>query len=358
MIVSEARIAANRRNAQKSTGPKTPEGKQKSRANALKHGLCSNIIVEEDRDALQERNRELFYALKPQNDYHNWLVDKAALVSLKVDRVERIERRLRDKAALRAELAWDDDRRLEAEILGGMLAKRPAETVETLRRTPHGCEWLMTRWAMLARVADVEKAWNDDQTSLAFDLLATPTVFRTGRKPGETLDFDGNLVEAADDPAAVARRAIAELKQQREIAADLDEVERALVEADLTHDLDPEMRRLRRYEGTLHRRFQWCVAQINHPSPYKAANPGLTPNWTAPPEPELKPEPPLPEELLAAKHSPLSPHPPFDLEPDEFPEPGQDADIPAILKSRKEKRQRRAEARREAKRRKLQGLRA
>jgi len=48
MIVSEARIAANRRNAKLSTGPKTAEGKEKSRANALKHGLCSSVIVPED----------------------------------------------------------------------------------------------------------------------------------------------------------------------------------------------------------------------------------------------------------------------------------------------------------------------
>ena len=51
-------------------------------------------------------------------------------------------------------------------------------------------------------------------------------------------------------------------------------------------------------------------------------------------------------------------HPPFDLEPDEFPEPGQVADIPKILKSRKQKRQAKAESRRESRRRKLDKLRA
>ena len=36
------RIEANRRNARRSTGPRTAEGKARVSRNALKHGLCSN----------------------------------------------------------------------------------------------------------------------------------------------------------------------------------------------------------------------------------------------------------------------------------------------------------------------------
>ena len=39
--VSQKRLDANRRNAQKSTGPRTPEGKAKASANAATHGLSS-----------------------------------------------------------------------------------------------------------------------------------------------------------------------------------------------------------------------------------------------------------------------------------------------------------------------------
>ncbi|MFO0887832.1 MAG: hypothetical protein U0790_01670 [Isosphaeraceae bacterium] len=38
-MTSPARIEANRRNAQRSTGPRTEAGKDKVRLNALKHGL-------------------------------------------------------------------------------------------------------------------------------------------------------------------------------------------------------------------------------------------------------------------------------------------------------------------------------
>ncbi len=45
MPVSEKKLIANRRNAQKSTGPKTPYGKLRSSRNAVKHGLYSNFNI-------------------------------------------------------------------------------------------------------------------------------------------------------------------------------------------------------------------------------------------------------------------------------------------------------------------------
>ena len=44
MSASPARIAANRRNARKSTGPRTAKGKAVASRNACKHGLLSRIL--------------------------------------------------------------------------------------------------------------------------------------------------------------------------------------------------------------------------------------------------------------------------------------------------------------------------
>ena len=45
-MASDKQIAANRRNAQKSTGPNTLAGKLKCRSNAFRHGLTAETVVE------------------------------------------------------------------------------------------------------------------------------------------------------------------------------------------------------------------------------------------------------------------------------------------------------------------------
>ena len=44
-MATEAQILANRRNAQKSTGPRTREGKAAVSQNAIKHGLLARQAV-------------------------------------------------------------------------------------------------------------------------------------------------------------------------------------------------------------------------------------------------------------------------------------------------------------------------
>jgi hypothetical protein len=49
---SEKQIAANRANAQKSTGPRTPEGKAVVSLNSLTHGIrCSRVVLPGDDEA-------------------------------------------------------------------------------------------------------------------------------------------------------------------------------------------------------------------------------------------------------------------------------------------------------------------
>ena len=49
-MTSFRRIEANRRNALRSTGPRTEEGKRSSRANAYRHGLTAETVVPDVED--------------------------------------------------------------------------------------------------------------------------------------------------------------------------------------------------------------------------------------------------------------------------------------------------------------------
>jgi hypothetical protein len=340
MEVSEARISANRRNAQHSTGPRTEEGKSRSRANALQHGLCATIVVPESPELIEKRTLEFSASLQPGDAVGVWMVEQAALASLRIDHCQRIERGARYKAMLRAEVSWDDDRLLEAEILGESLARDPARTVETLRRTPQGCDWLSRRWAMLAYSADIQAGgWTEEQTGLAFDLLGTPAVFRQGRKPGEMIDGQGRSVAPASDPAAVARREIAALEGRREVVAHIDEAERTLALSDLTEENNAELKRLRRYEATLQSRLRWSLKQVHIPS--RSDAPAPAPQAGPAPKPQPRP--------AAEKIRPA--------DPIQTPS-ARAAEVPVILSDRQERKLRKAESRRDAKRRKFEKLRA
>ncbi len=55
-MATDAQLAANRRNARKSTGPRTPEGKAVSSQNATRHGLFASsvLLANESEMRLQE----------------------------------------------------------------------------------------------------------------------------------------------------------------------------------------------------------------------------------------------------------------------------------------------------------------
>jgi hypothetical protein len=66
-MASAAQIEANRLNARKSTGPRTPEGKAKAAQNAIKHGLFARegVIRGEDREEFEVHREMLLEQLNP-----------------------------------------------------------------------------------------------------------------------------------------------------------------------------------------------------------------------------------------------------------------------------------------------------
>ena len=77
-MTTDKQNIANRQNALKSTGPKTPEGKELARKNSIKHGLLSKdlVIREEDSKALQALMDDLFATLQPLGKIEEVLTEK------------------------------------------------------------------------------------------------------------------------------------------------------------------------------------------------------------------------------------------------------------------------------------------
>jgi hypothetical protein len=64
-MTSFRQIEANRRNAQLSTGPKSQEGKSRSRRNATRHGLTAETVI----DALEDAEDYAAFELAVTSDY-------------------------------------------------------------------------------------------------------------------------------------------------------------------------------------------------------------------------------------------------------------------------------------------------
>ena len=92
-MATDAQIVANRANAVRSTGPKTLEGKENSRRNALRHGLTARHVVAMDErgDDFAAYHAELTAAFSPQDAFEAALVRRLALLSWRLDRLCRIE---------------------------------------------------------------------------------------------------------------------------------------------------------------------------------------------------------------------------------------------------------------------------
>lgn len=95
-MASPAQIAANRQNALKSTGPRTPEGKAKVRLNSLVHGLRTQdvVLAGEDQQAFDELRRSFLEKYRPQDPDELYCVDKMIASYWRSRRIPKIEAEL------------------------------------------------------------------------------------------------------------------------------------------------------------------------------------------------------------------------------------------------------------------------
>lgn len=91
---SDKRIAANRENAKKSTGPKTPAGKARASRNSTRHGILSKAVVldGESRAHFKALLTSLQDELQPQNIVEIGLIETMAVARWRQMRLWSMER--------------------------------------------------------------------------------------------------------------------------------------------------------------------------------------------------------------------------------------------------------------------------
>jgi hypothetical protein len=97
-MASEAQVHANRANAQKSTGPRTPEGKAVVAQNAVRHGLAARLEVIRGEDQAEfDRLREaMLEELAPVGARELMLAERVVGLSWRLDRAGRLQNEVFD----------------------------------------------------------------------------------------------------------------------------------------------------------------------------------------------------------------------------------------------------------------------
>ena len=90
-MATDAQIEANRINAQKSTGPRTVDGKAKVAQNAVKHGLLAEdaVIRGESVEDFSAHREEVFADLRPVGTMESMLAERVASLMWRLQRLRR-----------------------------------------------------------------------------------------------------------------------------------------------------------------------------------------------------------------------------------------------------------------------------
>ena len=216
-MATAAQIEANRRNSQKSCGPRTDEGKSRSRLNALDHGCRANILVLPTEHFGEFENERMAWRMsfRPRNMAEEVLIDRLVSLAWQEKRIARAQTARLTKRMWHSGI--DDSVEQEEDVLelgqrlflnacGAIVLhlhhdlselnseddepwrmsdysddeEHPIRLVHRLQGSLAGCEWLLNQWARLRDLLDQGVPWLPSDKLRAVRLL--------GRHPIDALD--------------------------------------------------------------------------------------------------------------------------------------------------------------------------
>ncbi|MGC1684901.1 MAG: hypothetical protein WA734_04725 [Candidatus Acidiferrales bacterium] len=146
-VISDRKLAANRLNAQRSTGPRTLQGKENSKRNSYKLGIFAQQIFQpteqgrKDWEEYKDLISDIYSHYRPHGVMEERLVDKVVTETVRFARTLKLERNELDLARalwnppidriLRYQTAIDRQLTRALEQLEGLQAKRKAEPAKS-----------------------------------------------------------------------------------------------------------------------------------------------------------------------------------------------------------------------------------
>lgn len=173
-MTPKQRQRINAKNAQKSTGPSTPEGLAISRANAITHGLTAKHLAlpSEDKDVVAQQVNVWVDFYQPEEPGEMVLVEEAAKAALTLRRCTRHEKSILEDQAADIDKNWREAGEDRAAELRNLLATDPAKAARELKRSYHGVLWLITRWQVFEKLVKAKGYFgNSELTREAVRLL-------------------------------------------------------------------------------------------------------------------------------------------------------------------------------------------
>jgi hypothetical protein len=135
IMLTEKQLAANRANAQHSTGPKTEEGKQRTRLNASRHNLTGQVtaMTPEDRKAHDAFSAGLIKSMAPEGELELQLAQRIATDSWRLNRASAIEDNIFALGLFRSSNDLDiEQAELHAAMTAARTFTREAKAIELL----------------------------------------------------------------------------------------------------------------------------------------------------------------------------------------------------------------------------------
>ena len=110
-MATQAQINANQKNAQKSTGPRTPEGKRAVSQNALKHGLFADQAVSrgESHAEYESLRQAMLAEWRPLGPTESMLAERIVSLSWRLRRAEIMQNQAMECMILRHVVSDADD---------------------------------------------------------------------------------------------------------------------------------------------------------------------------------------------------------------------------------------------------------